>query len=278
MSDIQLHLGDCLDVMAGLPDGSVDAVICDLPYGTTACAWDVVIPFKPLWDHYRRLLKPRGVVALTASQPFTAMLTLSNMAWFKYSLVWEKSSPTGVLDCEFRPLKAHEDIAVFSPAGCSNGSKPPMRYTPQMGQGKPYVAERGNQVETRGSLTRSTVIRTPTVNTGTRYPRSVLYFPCDKSGLHPTQKPVPLMEYLIRTYSSEGDTVLDNTMGSGTTGVACVNTARNFIGIEKDPEIFGIAEQRIADARLRLDRPHAPPLRLKATADACSLFDALEAS
>lgn len=243
---IDLRCGDCLEVMGEIPDGSVDLVLCDLPYGTTACKWDSVIPFEPLWSHYRRLLKPRGAVVLTASQPFTSALVASNREWFKYCLVWEKSSATGVLDCKFRPLKAHEDIVIFSPAGCSNGSKPPMQYSPQMSEGNAYTTRR-KQTETQKSFSRSCVVRTDTHNTGTRYPRSVLRF-ANETGLHPTQKPVALMEYLIRTYSNEGETVLDNTMGSGTTGVACVKTGRRFIGIERDPGYFAIAEKRIAAA------------------------------
>lgn len=248
MSDVTLIQGDCLEVMGGIADGSVDLVLSDPPYATTACAWDVAIPFKPLWEHYRRILKPDGAVVLTASQPFTSMLTLSNMAWFKYCLVWEKSSAGGFLDAKFRPLKAHEDIVVFSPAGCSNGSNPAMRYAPQMGTGEPYRYASMGDVGQAGS--RSRVGRLERASDGSRYPRSVLYFPSDPSGLHPTQKPLSLFEYLVRTYSNKGDLVLDNTMGSGTTLVACLNTGRRGIGIEKDPTYFAIAEQRIADARL----------------------------
>ena len=244
---IDLRLGCCLSVMADLPDGSIDLILTDPPYGVTSCRWDSVIPFEPLWAHYRRLLKPRGAVVLTASQPFTSMLTLSNMAWFKYSLVWEKSSAGGFLDAKFRPLKAHEDIVVFSPAGCSNGSKPSMQYTPQMGIGEPYRYTSMGEVGQAGS--RSQVGRLKRASDGQRYPRSVLYFPSESSGLHPTQKPVPLMEYLIRTYSNEGDTVLDNCFGSCTTGLACLNTGRNFIGIEKDPGYFAIAQNRLAEAQ-----------------------------
>lgn len=280
-SDITLHLGDCLEVMDGLPDGSIDLVLCDLPYGTTACKWDSVIPFEPLWSHYRRLLKPSGAVVLTASQPFTSALVGSNRDWFKYALVWEKSSATGAFDCKFRPLKAHEDIAIFSPAGCSNGSSPAMIYRPQMSQGEPYTNERKGQRDRRGSFTRSTVIRTPTINAGTRYPRSVMYF-SSETGLHSTQKPVPLMEYLVQTYSDEGAVVLDNCMGSGTTGLACLNAGRSFIGIEKNSDYFAVAEQRIAAARLEAERPHASlarPKKPKTPVLACtlSLFGAFEA-
>jgi site-specific DNA-methyltransferase (adenine-specific) len=236
---MRLELGDCLEIMPSIPDGSVDLILCDLPYGTTACKWDSVIPFEPLWAQYRRIAKRNAAIVLTASQPFTSALVLSAPDIFKYALVWEKASATGVLDCKFRPLKAHEDIAVFSAAGCSNGSKPAMRYEPQMTEGKPYSTKR-NQTETQKSFSRSNVKRTDTVNTGTRYPRSVMRF-ANETGLHPTQKPVALMEYLIRTYTNEGETVLDNCMGSGTTGVACANTGRNLIGIERDDKYLQIS-------------------------------------
>lgn len=218
-------------------------VLCDLPYGTTACKWDSVIPFARLWDEYKRIAKQDSAIVLTASQPFTTALISSNYDWFKYCLVWEKASATGVLDCKFRPLKAHEDIVVFSASGCSNGSKPPMKYSPQMTPGKPYSINRKN-TETQKSFSRSEVSRTDTHSDGNRYPRSVVYFK-NETGLHPTQKPVALMEYLIRTYTKEGETVLDNTMGSGTTGVACKNAGREFIGIERDPDYFSIAKKRI---------------------------------
>jgi len=239
--------GDCLEMMGRIPDGSVDLIAADLPYGTTACRWDVVIPFEPLWAHYKRVIKPRGCVVTTASQPFTSALILSNPGWFKYALVWEKSSAGGFLDAKFRPLKAHEDVIVFSPAGCSNGSKPAMTYNPQMVDGEPYSIERTGCIGKAAS--RSNQKRVATESDGRRYPRSVLYFPNPSGpGLHPTQKPVALFDYLIRTYSNPGETVLDNTMGSGTTGVACIRTGRKFIGIEKDAGYFAVAQRRVAEA------------------------------
>jgi site-specific DNA-methyltransferase (adenine-specific) len=240
----QIALGDCLDVMRSIPTGSVDMILCDLPYGTTACSWDSVISFEPLWSEYWRVAKPNAAVVLTASQPFTSALIMSQIDRFKYCLVWEKSSATGVLDCKFRPLKAHEDILVFSCAGCSNGSKPPMKYFPQMTLGRPYIAKT-NKTIMKKSLSRSNAVRTDTYNEGVRYPRSVLLFP-NQRGLHPTQKPVALFEYLIRTYTNEGETVLDNCIGSGTTAIAAENTGRRWIGIERDPTYFGLACDRIA--------------------------------
>lgn len=264
MNDIALHLGDCLEVMAGIPDESINLVLCDLPYGTTACAWDSVIPFEPLWGHYRRVLKANGAVVLTASQPFTSALVMSNTDWFRYTMVWEKSQPTGHLDAKRRPLKAHEDIAVFSPKA------PP--YNPQ---GTVPVSIKSGRETKSGNGVYGSVGDPDYVQTIGNYPRTVLSFGSVTHGIvHPTQKPVPLFEYLILTYSNPSDLILDNTMGSGTTLVACINTGRHGIGIEKDPAYFAIAEQRIADARLRQDRPHAPPLRLKPEPADRSLFDA----
>lgn len=239
-----LHLGDCLEVMKRIPDGSIDMILCDLPYGTTACKWDSVIPFEPLWAHYRRVAKPNAAIVLTASQPLTSALLMSNPNEFKHSWIWHKNKASGHLNCKSRPLLAHEDVLVFSRGAPT--------YNPQMTSGhKP-----GNNAIRR---THSEVYNAqrPTEYGGqtVRYPRSVLDVPVvnnDGTGdgrFHPTQKPVALMEYLIRTYTNEGDLVLDNCMGSGTTGVACVNTGRRFIGIEQDPPYFLIAAGRIAGAQ-----------------------------
>jgi site-specific DNA-methyltransferase (adenine-specific) len=243
---IDLKLGNCLKVMGEIADASIDLVLCDLPYGTTACKWDVIIPFEPLWAHYKRLLKPRGAVVLTASQPFTSLLITSNLDWFKYCLVWEKEVGTNFLNANHQPLKVHEDIAVFSPAASSYSPRGTMTYNPQMATRRPISggpnASRGNyrfHVQPQAMRLRE--------EAETCHPRSVIL--CAREmGSHGTQKPVALMEYLIRTYSSEGDTVLDNAIGSGTTGLACLNTGRHFIGIEKDPQIFATAEHRLAAA------------------------------
>jgi DNA modification methylase len=228
---INLMHGDCLELMGQIPDGSVDMILCDLPYGTTACKWDTVIPFEPLWAQYRRVAKRNAAIVLTASQPFTTALIASNMREFRYTWVWEKEQGVNFMLAKKQPLKVHEDVCVFYrdlPA-----------YSPQMTAGRPYVSGKGNSGEVTGCRE-----KVQTINDGTRYPRSIQQFG-RQTGIHPTQKPVALMEYLIRTYTNEGDMVLDNCMGSGTTGVACVNTNRKFIGIEKDPEYFKIAEQRI---------------------------------
>ena len=238
--DYELHRGDCLQIMPTL-GGPVDMILADLPYGTTACAWDSVIPFEPLWAQYKRMIKPRGAVVLFGSQPFTSALVMSQPGWFKYAWVWEKSRGTGHLNAEIMPLKAHEDIAVF----CGSS----LVYRPQMRPGKPYARLNCSKASTNKGTFGATKESHDTVNdTGERFPLSVLHFPAVERTLHPTQKPVALLEYLIRTYTNEGETVLDNTMGSGSTGVACVNTKRRFIGIEQDADYFAIAERRIADA------------------------------
>lgn len=218
-----------------LPDQSVDAIIADLPYGTTACKWDSVIPFEPMWAQYRRVCKPSAAIVLTASQPFTSTLVMSNIDEFKYCWVWEKSAATGHLNARRMPMKLHEDICVFG----SNIAYNPQDLVPY---GK--ITKRGNNGDNFGRS------GTENFQEFTNYPRSILRFESDKKVGHPTQKPVALMEYLIRTYTNAGDVVLDNTMGSGTTGVACANTERDFIGIEKDAAYFVIAKQRIECAYL----------------------------
>lgn len=319
---IKLMHGDCLELMKEIPDGSVDMILCDLPYGTTACKWDSVIPFSELWSSYRRIIKTNGAIVLTASQPFTSALVMSNPSMFRYSWVWEKEQGVNFLTAKKNPMKVHEDICVFyldeaevkgrsekfielrnyfknekeklglsyheikkilgnnmgshyftngvqwtlpteanykklqSTGGfrrewkemkciydkISEDCKIP--YNPQMTIGTPYISGQGNSGEVTGN-----VIKKQTKNDGHRYPRSIQRFNRE-TGLHPTQKPVALMEYLIKTYSNEGETVLDNCMGSGTTGVACKNLNRKFIGIEKDDKYFKIAQDRINNVNI----------------------------
>lgn len=229
---VQLHHGDCLEVMSGLPDSSVDMILCDLPYGTTACKWDTVIPFEPLWAQYRRVAKRNAAIVLTASQPFTTALIASNMREFRYCWVWDKRIAGNPFLAKRQPMKRHEDVCVFSAA--------PHAYRPQMTTGKMRTKGGGHSKLFDVALTSS-------VN-DQYYPTSIVEFSNAKRGLHPTQKPVALMEYLIRTYTQEGETVLDNCMGSGTTGVACANTGRRFVGIERDDKYFAIASERIAAA------------------------------
>jgi len=238
---VNLYHADCFDVLPKVKADSVGLVLCDMPYGTSACKWDSVLPLTNLWGEYMRLCT---TAVLTASQPFTSVLVTSNLTWFKYALVWRKSRTGGFLDAKYRPLKQHEDVLVFSAGGCSNGCRTPMTYTPQ-GLRPTDVAW---TAKPESSVTRSGPNKSGR-RLVTNYPRSVLEFDSDSRPVHPTQKPVALMEYLIRTYTNPGDTVLDNCMGSGTTGVACVQTGRKFIGIEKDEKYFEIAKQRIEAAR-----------------------------
>lgn len=231
---IDLQNGDCLELMRELPDASVDMILCDLPYGTTRNKWDSIIPFAELWAEYERVCK--GAVVLTASQPFSSALLMSRPDWFRYSWVWEKSSATGHLNAKRMPMKLHEDVLVFS--------KAPPPYNPQGLMPFNKVTRRGSNGSNFGTS------GTENFQEFTNYPRSILRFANDSKPVHPTQKPVALMEYLIRTYTNEGDTVLDNCMGSGTTGVACVNTGRSFIGMELDPTYFEVARKRILDVKL----------------------------
>lgn len=237
-----LH-GDTLEQMATLPDGCVDMICTDLPYETTACKWDTVIPFEPLWEQYKRLIKPRGAIVLFGSQPFTSALVMSNPDGFKYSWVWEKSKASNFIQVKNQPLKNTEDVLVFT----SQGEK--AVYYPQMTDGEAYAPRAGKKKTEVYNEIPNHMFRNG--SDGARYPKHLQYFKTSESeGVvsHPTQKPVALCEYLIKTYTNEGETVLDNTMGSGTTGVACVNTKRNFIGIERDPTYFAIAAARVLDA------------------------------
>ena len=245
---IKLMQGDCLELMKTIADGSVDLILTDPPYGTTACKWDTVIPFDLMWLQLKRIIKPNGAIVLFGSEPFSSMLRCSNLKMFKYDLVWEKSKGSNFVHSKYQPLKTHENIIVFSKGGAAQGSKTPMKYYPQMTIGVPYDKGFGQKkISTlNGGLSKSSSIHMKN-ETGNRFPRSVHYYKTAESegSYHPTQKPVALLEYLIKTYTQEGETVLDFTMGSGSTGVACVNTNRNFIGIELDENYFNIAKQRI---------------------------------
>ena len=235
---IRLIHGDCLEVMVDIPDGSVDAVIADPPYGTTACKWDSVIPLEPMWAQLKRVIKPNGAIVLFGSQPFTTALIASNMREFKYELIWDKGRGFEPQLANIRPMKAHENVLVF----CRQ--KTP--YNAQMVPCEPHTVKRKSLNKADGTG-QNIFGSTPQTKTYTaRFPTSIVKAGFAR-GLHPTQKPVALMEYLIRTYTNEGETVLDFTMGSGTTGVACVKTKRNFIGIELDDGYFKIAEQRIME-------------------------------
>ena len=236
---IDLRQGDCLELMKDIPDKSIDMILCDLPYGTTACKWDTIIPFEHLWEQYKRIIKDNGAIVLTASQPFTTKLINSNFEFYKYNFVWVKPQGVDPFMAKIRPLNNVEDIVVFC-----KGKTP---YNPQKTIGKPYkiIRDKNPRIkETNNSIMKQTT----TINNGDRLPTRTLFFKQER-GFHPTQKPVALMEYLIKTYTNENETVLDNCMGSGSTGVACVNTNRNFIGIELDKTYFNIAKERIEKER-----------------------------
>ena len=241
-----LKRGDCLELMRDLPENSVDLILCDLPYGTTACKWDSVLPFDELWFHYSRIITDRGAIVLTCAQPFTTALIASNMDMFKYCWIWVKSRKGDVFNAKNKPLRGHEEIAVFSKGTTANKSDRRMTYNPQ-GVGQCDVT-RTNTRKDRAFVSIRPSHKDRYRQTQTGYPDSVLRFDNDVGTVHPTQKPVPLMEYLIKTYTNEGDTVLDNCMGSGTTGVACANTGRKFIGMELDRDYFCIARRRISEA------------------------------
>jgi site-specific DNA-methyltransferase (adenine-specific) len=239
MSDIKLLNGDCIEILPTLPDKSIDCVICDPPYEMTDAKWDSLIPFDFMWKELTRVIKPKGAIVLHCSQPFTSILLMSNQKQFKHEWIWEKHQGTNPMAAKHAPMKCHESVLVFC-----DGSP---NYYPQMEKGTPYGGFKGEKGigEIYGDNLKSEHRDNPE---GSRYPRSVQYFQGDK-GLHPTQKPVALMEYLVKTYSKENDVVLDFTMGSGTTGLACFNTGRNFIGIEKEKVYYDIAEKRIEEAK-----------------------------
>ena len=234
---MKLIHGDCLEVMKDIPDKSVDMILCDLPYGTTACKWDSIIPFEPLWEQYSRIIKDNGAIVLFGVQPFTTLLLLSNFKGYKHHWVWLKNRGTGFQVAKYRPMMKTEDIIAFT----SNGQR--IKYNPQMTKlDKPYFSRYASSTNGTNPLAN--------FNTGgkmvdCKYPVNVIEIPKVSKPLHPTEKPVALLEYLIKTYTNEGEIVLDNCMGSGSTGVACKNTNRDFIGIELDEKYFNIAKERI---------------------------------
>ena len=245
MSAIELHHGNCLDIMPTLEAGSVDMVLADPPYGTTACKWDSVIPLEPMWEQLKRVIKPNGAIVMTASQPFTTTLIASNMEMFKYECVWNKSKAGNFVHAKNMPLKLHENICVFSDGYVKHAGQPGrITYNPIGVRSVDKVWSRPKKYESEHNYKRPSHSLDRKI-TQEGYPSSVIVVGSEHNPPHPTQKPVALMEYLIKTYTNEGETVLDFTMGSGTTGVACKNTNRNFVGIELDPEYFKIAEKRI---------------------------------
>ena len=240
LDDCQLMFGDCLERMKEIEDNSIDMILCDPPFGTTACKWDIIIPFEPLWEQYNRIIKDNGAIVLTASQPFTTVLISSNIKNFKYQWIWDKKIPSGMCNAKIQPMRQHEDILVFI-----NGKS---FYNPQMiTRDKPVKGGKiyGNSLSAGNKGVKSLDAKFY----DKKYPTTILTFDKVRKGsLHPTQKPVALLEYLIKTYTNEGEMVLDNTMGSGSTGVACVNTNRKFIGIELDEKYYDISCDRIKEA------------------------------
>ena len=257
-SDITLYYGDCLEEMAKIPDDSVNLILCDLPYGTTKCKWDTIIDLDKLWEHYTRILKkPHGVVLLFGQQPFTSMVVSSNYKWFKYNLIWKKNKTTQYLLANYRPMKCTEDIVVFSPGGAAAASKAKgnMTYNPQglipvhikKKNSKARIGKMLNQLHHLGPNNKLTSDSEYTQKF-TNYPKDLIEFDIESDTIHETQKPVELIEYLIKTYSNPGDVVLDNAMGSGTTGIGCVNTGRKFIGIELIEKYYKLSKYRISQA------------------------------
>ena len=241
MDNIELWCGDCLELMKNIPDSSIDCIICDLPYGTTSCKWDIVIPFEPLWEQYNRIIKDTGAIVLFGSEPFSSKLRLSNLKNYKYDWVWEKTKPSGHLNAKKQPLRKYENISVFYKKQCT--------YNPQ---GLVYGYFNNNRPsrskKIKGEYTFG-IEHDFGISNATNYPSNILmYSNGNNNNLHPTQKPLELIEYLVKTFSNEGDIVLDNCMGSGSTGVACINTNRKFIGIELDNTYFEIAKERINKA------------------------------
>lgn len=239
---IDLRQGDCLELMKDIPNKSVDMILCDLPYGTTACKWDSIVPFDPLWEQYKRIIKDNGAIVLFGNEPFASVLRMSNLTMYRYDWCWDKTRGYNFQQANYAPMKCHEYIMVFSKNPAIFSSRGSMAY---------YPIKTNLEIEHKsGAPTNTEVLHKSTFKPLCKkqrgyYPLSILTFKKDNGGKHPTQKPVALLEYLIRTYTREGEVVLDNCMGSGSTGVACLNTDRNFIGIELDEKYFNIAKERI---------------------------------
>lgn len=263
----QVYHGDCLEIMADIADGSIDMILADLPYGTTACSWDSIIPLEPLWAHYKRIIKSTGAIVLTADEPFTSILIVNNLDWFKYKWVWKKTLAANFMNAKLRPLQKHEDVIIFSPGTTANRSKNNMTYNPQGIRKVDQKWSRPQAYPSEHKLTRPSH-KLNRVIEYTGYPESVIEFSNgNNNNAHPTQKPVALMAYLIRTYTNPGELVLDNVIGSGTTAIAAIETGRNWIGIEMlpdpnrpidpidNPDYYSIATKRIEE---RMKQPFLP--------------------
>ena len=234
----KIYNEDCLEGMKRIPDGSIDMILCDLPYGTTACKWDTIIPFEALWEQYERIIKDNGAIVLTAAQPFTSALVMSNPKMFKYSWIWDKVKPSGFQVAKYRPMMRQEDVLVFGKGRINYN--PIMTLREKVKTSRIYSSSDSNPLKNNDGKNRTYTHK---------YPQSILTFSnaVQKGKVHPTQKPVLLFEYLIKTYTDEGETVLDNCMGSGTTAIACLNTERNFIGFELNEEYYNMSLKRISE-------------------------------
>jgi len=243
----KIIVGDCLQVMQGIPDGAVDMILCDLPYGTTQCKWDKNINTESLWDNYKRIISIEGAIVLTARQPFTSYLIISNIEMFKYEWIWDKTIAFGYHNAKNKPMNKHESILVFSKSDCANKCHSRMNYNPQglIEVNKEVRGTRNSKNDDIGHRLSRPSDKQKMIRQFTNFPNSVLSIPSQSQPEHPTQKPVPLFEYLIRTYTNENDIVLDNCLGSGTTAVASVKTGRRYIGIEISPEYAAIAQRRV---------------------------------
>jgi site-specific DNA-methyltransferase (adenine-specific) len=252
MKNYNLYQGDCLEIMKTIPENSVDFICCDPPYGTTSIKWDQVIDFNQMWNCYDKIIKPKGVICLFGSQPFSSQLICSKLNWFRYELIWNKNKCGSPGLAKYRPMKTHENILVFY-------KKPGGTYNPQMEKGEPYSRTSKNPegyVGKKNEHNYGLKPRKSFTNNGTRYPKSILNISRDFSAqqqVHPTQKPVPLLEWLIKTYSNENEVVLDNCMGSGSCGVAAVNLNRKFIGIELENDYYNISKERISAIENKID-------------------------
>ena len=242
-ADYQLFCGDCRQVMDKLiaENIKVNAIITDPPYGTTACKWDSIIPFDKMWECCNKLIKNNGAIVLFGSEPFASKLRISNLEMYKYDWIWNKNNSSSALNCNYQPLKIHENVLIFSKSASTFSKNGNMCYYPQGLQPKHKIVQRK---EIKNGIFHKYNTK-ETIQKFTNYPKSILNFSKESKSYHPTQKPLALMEYLVKTYTNEGDTVLDFTMGSGTTGVACKNLNRNFIGIELDENYYNIAKERI---------------------------------
>jgi len=247
MVNVNLMKGDCLELMKSIPDGSIDLILTDPPYGTTACKWDSVIPFESMWEQLKRIIKPNGAIVLFGSEPFSSALRMSNIKQYKYDWVWEKSRALGFMNAKNKPMNKHELVSVFSSGTCANGSNKKMPYYPQglIPLNKIVKGRKDSLADREGHKFSRKSHKDELFQEWTNYPDQILRYASEGNTVHPTQKPVPLLEYLIKTYTQEGETVLDFTCGSGSTLVAAKNTNRHAIGIELDETYFKIAQDRI---------------------------------